>query len=583
MNEEDLKKTDIWELYEKGKNYMRQLRIFSDTDLNYRMYGGNQWEGAKIEGIEQAQYNFIETIVNYKTSTINQNLWSMNFSSENFDRAFRKVAEKTCELLNRKARKVWEKDQMDIKVREVSDDSAINDEGIIYVDFDNEEQSPVNEIINKNDVQYGNEQSSDIQSQPYIIISQRKPVSEVQAIARSEGVSEEQILHIAGDNNTWEQPGEDAKIEKDDMVTVVIKMWKDKSTGTVWFAKSTQYIDLIKATDSGLRLYPLAHFVWKEKKGSARGEGEVRTLIPNQLELNKTLARMLLSIKQCAYAQKVANMEKIANPGALGQVGGIIKTKGNVEDVNRIFTYIQPASMSTDVSKLINDLISITRDLKSASDVVTGGVNPEDASGKAILAVQQAAQQPLVKQLTGLKKFVEDLARIWLEMWTVYTPEGMKLEEVINDETTGEEYIQVVDVPASVLENLKGTVKVDVTPKGAFDRYAQELSLENLLKGGYFSPQMVGQLRVYANALPDDSTMPKQKLLDICEEVEEEQRKIALINSQAQLMQQKANAFLMSDPEGQADKIIEAEEQIAAEQQEEQPIEEETEELAPTE
>lgn len=568
MNEEDLKVTDIWQLFEKGKNYMRLLRIYSDTDLNYRMYGGNQWEGAKIEGIEQAQYNFIETIVNYKTSTINQNLWAMNFSSENFDKAFRKTAEETCELLNRKARKVWEKDQMDIKIREASDDSAINDEGIVYVDYDKEEQSPVNEIVNKNDVQYGNEQSSDIQSQPYIIISQRKPVSEVQAMARREGVSEEEILNgIAGDNDTWEQPGEDAKKEKDDMITVVIKMWKDKDTRTIWFAKSTRHVDIIKPTDSGLRLYPLAHFPWKEKKGSARGEGEVRTLIPNQLELNKTLARMLLSIKQCAYAQKVANMERISNPGALGQVGSIIKTRGNVEDVSKIFTYVQPASMSTDVSKLINDLISITRDLKSASDVVTGGVNPEDASGKAILAVQQAAQQPLVKQLTGLKKFIEDIARIWLEMWTVYTPEGMKLEKVITDETTGEEYIELVDVPASVLENLKGTVKVEVTPKGAFDRYAQELSLENLLKGGYFSPQMVGQLRVYANALPEDSTMPKQKLLDICEEIEEEQRKIAMINAQAQLMQQRANEFLMSDPEGQAEKIYEAEQQIAMEQQ----------------
>ena len=579
MNEEDLIKTDIWELFEKGRNHMRLLRIFSDTDLNYRMYGGNQWEGAKIDGIEQAQYNFIETIVNYKTSTINQNLWAMNFSSENFDKPFRKVAEKTCELLNRKARKVWEKDQMDIKVREVSDDSAINDEGIIYVDYDMEEQSPVNEIINKNDIQFGNEQSSDIQSQPYIIISQRKPVSEVQALARAEGISEEEILHIAGDNDTWQQAGEDAKKEKDDMVTIVIKMWKDKKTKTVWFAKSTKYVDLIKPKDSGLRLYPVAHFLWKEKKGSARGEGEVRTLIPNQLELNKTLARMLLSIKQCAYAQKVANMEKIANPSALRQVGGIIKTRGNVEDVSRIFTYVQPASMSTDVSKLINDLIGITRDLKSASDIATGGVNPEDASGKAILAVQQASQQPLVKQLTGLKKFVEDLARIWLEMWTVYTPDGMKLEDVVQDEATGEEHVEIVDVPASVLENLRGTVKVDVTPKGAFDRYAQELSLENLLKGGYFSPQMVGQLRVYANALPEDSTMPKQKLLDICEEIEEEQRKIAMINSQAQLMQQRANSFLMGDPNDQAETIMQAEQQM----QQEQAIEQPTEELAPTE
>ena len=571
MDLDELKTTEIWELYEKGKNYMRQLKVFSDTDLNYRMYGGNQWEGAKIEGIEQAQYNFIETIVNYKVSTINQNLWAINFSSENFDRFFRKTAEETCDLLNRKARKVWEKDQMDSKIRVASDDSAINDEGIIYVDYDEEEQSPKNELINKNDIQYGNEQSSDIQSQPYIVISQRKSVIEVENMARAEGLSEEDLRYIIGDTDTAEQPGEDAKIEKDNMVTVVIKMWKEK--GTVWFAKSTKFLDIVKPSDTGLTLYPVAHFPWKEKKGSARGEGEVRQLIPNQLELNKTLARMLLSIKQCAYSQKVANMEKIANPSALGQVGGIIKTRGNVEDVSRIFTYIQPASMSTDVSKLINDLISITRELKNASEIATGGINPEDASGKAILAVQQASQQPLVKQLTGLKKFIEDLARIWLDMWTVYTPDGMVLEEEIKDEETGETYIQTVDVPASVLQNLKGTVKIDVTPKGAFDKYAQELSLENLLKAGFFAPQMVGQLKIYANALPDDSTMPKQKLLDICEEIKEEQRKIAQINAEAQILQQRANEFLMGTPEDQANAILDAEQELQFEQTEEAPIE----------
>jgi hypothetical protein len=582
MNEKDLVKTGLWELYEHGRNYMRLLRIYSDTDLNYRMHSGNQWEGAKIEGIEQAQYNFIETIVNHKVSRINQNLWAINFSSENFDRMFRPNAEKTCEMLNRKARKVWEKDQMDTKLRNASDDSAINDEGIIYVDYNEEEQSPKNEIINKNDIQYGNEQSSDIQSQPYIVISQRKHIIEVQNMARAEGISEEKILCITGDKDTSEQPGEDAKYEKDDMVTLIIKMWKDSRTGTVWFAKSTKYLDIIKPADTGLTLYPVAHFVWKEKKGSARGEGEVRTLIPNQLELNKTLARMLLSIKQCAYAQKVANMEKIANPSALGQVGGIIKTRGNVEDVSRIFTYIQPASMSTDVSKLINDLITITRELKNASEVATGGVNPEQASGKAILAVQQASDQPLIKQTTGLKTFVEDIARIWLDMWITYSQEGMKLEEEITDPNTGETYIEVVNVEPSILENLKATVKVDVTPKGAFDRYATELTLENMLQAGLFAPQRVGELRKYAEALPEDATAPKQKILDICDKTEEEQRKIAQINAEAEMMQMRANEFLMGDPDSQSEMIMDAEQQIAGETpvEEEMPIEE-NDELAP--
>ena len=79
--------------------------------------------------------------------------------------------------------------------------------------------------------------------------------------------------------------------------------------------------------------------------------------------------------------------------------------------------------------KTINDLISITRELKNSSDIATGGVNPTEASGKAILAVQQASQQPMTKQLTGLKMFIEDLARIWLDMWVTYSQDGMKLEE----------------------------------------------------------------------------------------------------------------------------------------------------------
>lgn len=563
MDIQELKNTDIWELYEKGRNYMRMFSMFSDTDRNYRMYGGNQWEGAKIEGIEQAQYNFIETIVNYKVSTINQNLYAMNFSSENFDnRDFRKTAEQVCKLLNRKAAKVWEKDNMDIKVRTISDDAAINDEGVIYVDYDTEAQEPLNEIINKTDIQYGNEQDSDIQSQPYIIIAQRMPVIEIQEIAKNEGVSEEEIKNILGDTDTSEQSGEDAKIEKDNMCTLVTKMWKED--GTVHFAKSTRYVEIKKDTDSGLHLYPVAHFIWKDKKGTARGEGEVRYLIPNQLELNKTLARMLLSVKQCAYSQKVANVEKIANPSALGQIGGIIKTKNgtSVDDVSKIFTYIQPASMSTDVSKLIQDLISITRELKSANEIVTGGINPEDASGKAILAVQQAAQQPLVKQHAGLKKCLEDIARIWLDMWTVYTPDGMTLEEIETDPTTGEEYTRLVETPSTVLENLKGTVKIDITPKGAFDRYARELSLENLLKAGYFSVERVNELKYYAEALPDDAVMPKQDLLNICDKIKAEQEKIAETNAQAQLMQERAMQFLNADPSMQADQVMDAQMQL---------------------
>jgi hypothetical protein len=84
MDLKEIKDTDVWALYDKGLEYMRMKHVFSDTDLNYRMYNGDQWYGLNVEGIEPVQYNIIETIVNYKTSTINENLWSPKFSSENF-------------------------------------------------------------------------------------------------------------------------------------------------------------------------------------------------------------------------------------------------------------------------------------------------------------------------------------------------------------------------------------------------------------------------------------------------------------------------------------------------------------------
>jgi hypothetical protein len=559
MDLEELQQTDIWELYERSRNYCRMINMFTETDKNYRFYNGDQWEGLKIKGIEPVQLNFIKPIVKYKVGNINSNLWAANFSSENFEnKDFRKVAEKTCEMLNKKASKVWEKDSLDLKIRKVTKDSAINGEGIMYIHYDVENQTPVNEIISKNDIFFGNENDSDIQRQPYILIKQRLPVIEVQELARIEGVSEENIKAIIGDNDTFEESGEASKLEKDNMCTLVTKLYKEN--GTVHFAKATRYLDVKEDTDSGLSLYPVAHMIWEQKEGSARGEGEVKHHIPNQIEVNKTIMRRLITVKNTAYPQKVVNTDKVINPSAADQVGATLKTKGgmSVEDVRNIFAHIQPAQMSVDVEKVQNELISITRELAGAGDIATGEVNPESASGKAILAVQQAAQQPLVEQLSELKTFIEDLTRIWLNMFIVYSEEGITLEDTITDPTTGEEVTELVTVPQTVMEELQATVKVDITPKGAFDKFAQEVSLENLLKAGYFSVQRLPELEVYVKLLDDDSVMPKAKLEEAIELMKEEQRKIAAINAEARIMQQRANQFLNEDVDAQASQMSEA-------------------------
>lgn len=559
MDLDELKQTEIWQLYEKGRNYCRLINLYTDTDKHYEFYNGDQWKGLKVKGIEPVQLNFIKPIIKYKVGTINANQWAVNYSSDNFEnKEFRDLANKVCELLNKRASKVWDRDGLDLKVRKLTKDSAINDEGVMYITYDMDSNNPVNEIISKNDIQYGNENDSDIQRQPYIILKQRRPVIEVQEMARKEGLSEEKVKYILGDNDTFEEAGESAKQEKDNHCTLITKLYKEN--GTVHFAKATRWVDIKEDTDSGLSLYPIAHMVWEEKEGSARGEGEVRHLIPNQIEVNKTLMRRLITVKQTAFPQKVVNIDKIQNPNAINEVGGILRTKGglSVEDVGKIFSVVPPSQMSADVEKIQNELISQSRELAGAGDIATGDVNPEDASGKAILAVQQAQQQPLVEQLSGLKDLIEQMARIWLDMWTVYSQDGITLEEEVQDEN-GQEYTVPFKVDQVTLEELQGSCKVDITPKGAFDKFAQEQSLENLLNNGYFSVQRLAELKIYAKVLDDDSTMPKQKIEEAIRYMEEEQQRIAMIEQQAQLMQERANQFLMGDPEVQAQQLYDAE------------------------
>lgn len=531
------------------------MGMFTDTDRNHRMYNGDQWNGLKVEGIEKVQYNFIKPIVKYKTGIIMTNLFAINYSSENFEnREFRNNATKICKLLNKKAARIWEHDYMDVKLRLVVKDAAINDEGIIYVTLDNETGLPTNEIIDKNDIFYGNENDSDIQSQPYILVKQRKPVSEVQQIARDNGVSDDMLVHIMGDYDNIEEAGETAKYEKDPMCTLVTKLYK--SDGRVYFAQSTRYVEIKKDRNTGLKYYPVAHLIWEEKKGSARGEGEVRQLIPNQLETNKTAMRRALTVKNTAYPNKVANIDKISNPKDVDRVGSTIKAKGGstIDDVAKIFSYVQPAQMSTDAEKLLNELINSTRELAGAGEIATGQVNPENASGRAILAIKQATEQPLTEHLVYVKGFVEDLARIHLDFITVYN-DSIQLEDEIIDPMTNEKTTVLVEVMKASLEALQPVVKVDITPKGAFDKYAQEQSVENLLTSGMFSSQRIPELKLYIKTLDDDSVMPKQKLLDMIEEWEREQQKIAAINVQSQLMQQRFNQFINSDIDGQASQM----------------------------
>lgn len=539
MNQEEIEKTELWQMYEKGVNFNMLMNMYTDTDKNFRFYNGDQWKGLKSGGIAPVSYNVIKPIVKHHVGTINQNLWSINYSSDNFDdETMASIGDRICSLLNKRASRVFEKDNMDYKLRKVSKQAAINDEGLVYVDYDENTDDPKNKILSKVDVCYGNENSSDIQSQPYIIVKTRMPVSAVQELARNENVDEEKINNIRGDNDTQNESGEASKFEVDDKCTIITKMYK--KNGKVFFDKSTKFVDILKNEDSGLTLYPIAHMLWEEVEGYSRGIGIVKYLIPNQIEINKTLMRRVLTVKQTAYPQKVVKIDNIQNPKAIGEVGSIIKVQGyDVDDVRKAYSYTSPSQMSGDAGNIQQELISNTRDLNNSSELATGNVNPEDASGRAILAVQQASNMPLDEQVLALKTMIEDLARIYLDMWKAYAENGLKVTE--EDVKKGQEPIKKITM--EMLEQLQATVRVDITPKSPYDKFAVEQSIENLFMNEKIS------FEEYVELLPEDSVMPKQKLEIIIKERQEAQEEIAGMQQKAETVMNNSNRIVQNQEE----------------------------------
>lgn len=541
-----LTETDIWNLYEKHAMYMRNKGYYTSTDMNFRFFNKNQWDNAIVDkNVELIQINYIKPIVKYKVGVVTSTNYAIIYNTDNFEsQDFREIAKKACELLTKMASKIWEKNKMDYKLKKTVRKSAINGEAISYWYWDEEQQIPIVELKSKVDIMYGNENDDEIQNQPYILIKRRVSVINAKEYARQKGLSEEEILNIHGDNYTQDESGEDAKEEVDDMTTIITLLYK--KDGTVHFSESVKYVTITEDEDTQLSYYPLAHLNWEDCEGNARGIGEVEQHISNQIEVNKTATRRAFIAKTIAYPFKVVNEDKIQNPEALNRVGSTIRIKdGSAEDISKYFRITNPGTISPDIANLQNELITVSRELAGAGDMATGQIKPDEASGKAILAVQRASEQPLNEQSANVLQFIEDNGIIIFDILKTYS-ENLSVVDDITDSVTGEVSEELIVIPKEVLDSLKLNIKIDVTPKSAFDRYAQESSIENLTQSQLFLPQNQQLLEDYVSLLDDDSTMPKSKLLELLKRRRERTAAIEQMERQAQQLKAEAQKQMSS-------------------------------------
>lgn len=526
--------TEIWDLYQKGIDYIHKINLVSETDEAHRMYSGDQWYGLQSGNEKMPQYNFIKGIVKYKVAVVSQNTMSAVYS--NMGQKDETII-KACEMLNEYFRKQWELAKMDTQSWKVVKDACIQGDGYLFFPGSNVMES---QIIDNVNVFLGDEKNSDIQEQPYILIVERRFVNDVKKDAKKYGIKKDDIDLIVSDEDYQNQLGDKNDVDsKNGKCTSILYMYKDDS-GIVHFSRSVQNIvyqpdTILQSVDSegnstgrGLKKYQLLNFVWEDMKGTARGIGEVKQLIPNQLEVNKTLARRSVAIKQNAFGKMAYNANAIQNPQDLDVIGAKIEIKeGSAQKVQDMIAYIQPSTMSSDAKNLSDELVTVTKDLAGAGDSATGSVDPTQASGTAIIAVRDQAALPLNEQIARYKQFVEDLALLWFDIWVAYNPNGLTIE--LEDEEKGE-YTEII--PADVLENMRINVRIDVSQNNPYSRFAQEQALENLLEAQHIT------FEEYVNALDDDAAVPKGKLKDIIDKRAKQMQKEMQYEATIQQLQQ---------------------------------------------
>lgn len=557
--------TKFWRRYEKGKDYLDTKNLMTRTNTNWNFFVGKQWEGIEADGEELPMFNFIHPNVMRKVTTIYTNRMAVNYTDLDGRAALQPVYEKLSQMFSAK----WEKANEDVLCRKSLKHGCVTGDGLQYFPTGDVEDV---QILYNTDILYGDESEPNIQRQPYIIIQERRSVEEVKEMARQNGIPEDEVALIVPDRDTDYTIGNIDEVQNSDstdsmkvtMIThfekkkepITEMVWEDSDgiregtmiqTGerdVVYIAKCTKTAMVenerpIKGSPSpidqangkqgrALSLYPIIKFSWEEYPNDARGISQVEGLIPNQLLINKTLARRSMTTQNTAYPRVAYSSQYVQNPDDLMKVGMPIEINGgDAMSVNQAVSYLNPAQSNDEPKRLTDDLLEITQELSGSGDTTMGNIDLQRVAASAIVAVNDQAQSMHDDTVANLQLFVEDMANLWVELWQVFNPNGMtivvkqEVQEPVIDPMTGEPAIdpmtgqpqtqsKEIEVPQQItaeeLDQIKPRTRIDVTKDNSFTREAQQQVIDGLLDKGLID------LEEWTELATDTSPVPKHGL-----------------------------------------------------------------------
>lgn len=516
----------FWERYEKGVDYILKKNLISRTNRAWNFYSGNQWEGIETGGEELPFLNFIKTTIKHKVSTVSQNNMVANYSDAEGREEMTEFYDKCNQMFSAN----WERANEDLELWSTVKEAAVTGDGIQY--FGTEDVGDMQRIPNTS-ILYGDESQTKIQLQPYIIIQERLPVGEIKRMAEENGLPKEEIDTIVPDRETEYFVGnrdevEDRSTSNESKATCIIHL--EKKDGIVHVARATRTVVFqperaIAVTNPdgsqgrGLTMYPLVKISWEDFPNSARGLSEVEQLIPNQLEINKTLARRSMIIKLTAYPRIAYDGTVIANPEDLEKVGAPIEMQsGGVQSVSQAIAYLSPAQSNSDPKNYADDLLNNSQELSGSGETAMGNINPNRVAASAIIAIRDQAALPLNEQVAKMKTFVEDMARLWIELWAVYNPNGFEVLVEKTDPRTGEKRKELERVTKAELDMMKPSIRVDTSQDNPWTKEAEQNWLDGVLEKGHIS------FEEYIEASPAHGIVPKNKMLALLETRKAEQK-----------------------------------------------------------
>lgn len=497
--------TDIWNDYQKCRDYLQSKDFFGRSELCRDFVQGEQWRGLKVpSGMERPpQLNVLKPIMKNPISLVCQNKVEMFFSPLN------KTNDKEnyiymCEALNKFSADTWERLKFDSKMWQVLKDAYTVGDSYYYFFWEDDEIKA--ELLDNTNIFLGDENNPNIQEQPFILIPQRKYVKTVKEEAAANKIDKEKIEEIVSDECTDEIMRAADELKNGLKVTVVTKLWKEN--GVVYISRATRNVvyqekTALSTKDGAVTLYPIANYCWNLQKKSARGSGDVYDKIPNQIEINKGIYRFCQAVKCSAFPHKIF-LKSVLNADAVKKLdipgSSISIESGNIQNVNNAVSYLQPGNISSYAATIWQVLIEQTRELAGAGDNLEN-INPEQASGSAINAAREAKALNVNDQVSAYMQFIEDVALIWADMWKAYNTDAIKINR---------DNIEI-NIASTEFKKLKPSVRVDITPSTPYSKMSQEMELKELLAAKYIT------FEEYLYCLSDSSNVPKAKLQEVLE------------------------------------------------------------------